>query len=284
MFTVVVEGKIALARVMWARGSEAEAMRVLDEAEEVARRHGLDPLGQRAAGYRARFDLHRGDLSRAAAWAAVSDAGVGSELGFWGEGAHTTLARILVAQERFEEALELLDWLFDTTERIGLHRSALEALVTKALALDAMSDSEAALECLEKALSLAEDEGYVRMFVDEGKPMVSLLQMAVGRGVFPRFVTRLLLAAAGSEIETVAQDDLAQRESAASSPTSTGGLTRRELEVLHLIAVGASNQQIADALVVSLSTVKTHINNIYTKLHVQSRLQAVTTAREQGIL
>ena len=64
----------------------------------------------------------------------------------------------------------------------------------------------------------------------------------------------------------------------------TRGLTRRELEVLHLIAVGASNQQIADALVVSLSTVKTHINNIYTKLHVQSRLQAVTAAREHGIL
>ena len=223
-------------------------------------------------------------MNRAAEWAAASDVGVGSELGFWGEGAHTTLARVLMAQERYEEALELLDWLFDTTERIGLHRSALEALVTKALALDAMSEGEAALQCLEKALSLAEDEGYVRLFVDEGRPMVSLLQKAAGRGVFPRLVTRLLLAAAGSEIDTVAQDVQARRQGAVSSPTSTGGLTRRELEVLHLIAVGASNQQIADALVVSLSTVKTHINNVYTKLHVRSRLQAVTAAREHGIL
>jgi LuxR family maltose regulon positive regulatory protein len=134
------------------------------------------------------------------------------------------------------------------------------------------------MSALERALSLAEPEGFVRTFVDEGEPMARLLQQAAARGIAPDYVSRLLAVLGARETDS------------ASVPASPGAislvepLTDRELEVLQLIGEGYSNQEIAEALVITLNTVKKHASGIYGKLGVHNRTQAVVRAQELGLL
>jgi LuxR family maltose regulon positive regulatory protein len=139
---------------------------------------------------------------------------------------------------------------------------------------------------LERALSLAEPEGYVRTFVDEGMPMAALLRKAAAGGLYPDYVDKLL-AALESEIK-----DERKTPSSSPSPVIPGPgssplvepLSGREIEVLRLIAAGLSNREIADELFLAIGTVKKHINNIFGKLNVRKRTQAVARARELGML
>jgi LuxR family maltose regulon positive regulatory protein len=134
--------------------------------------------------------------------------------------------------------------------------------------LQAQARPAQALTVLKRALSLAEPEGYVRTFVDEGAPMAALLRHALSQGIARNYVNRLLSAFG---------------EPAAVSPL-VEPLTRCELEVLRLIADGLRNQEIADRLVISVATVKRHVTNIYGKLGVTRRIQAVAQAQEPGLL
>ena len=146
-----------------------------------------------------------------------------------------------------------------------------------------------ALVGLERALLLAEAEGYVRIFLDEAEPMAKLLRRAVSQGIVPRYGKRLLAAFRGPPGQVslspgrfwmgqpVPRSDLQP-----SFPLE--GLSERELEVLQLIAAGLSNQRIADELMIALGTVKKHTSNIYSKLNVDKRTQAVARARELHLL
>ena len=155
----------------------------------------------------------------------------------------------------------------------------------RALALQAKHDVDEALTALEHALSLAEPGGYVRVFVDEGEPMAKLLYQAAARGVAPEHAGRLLAA---FEFET--KDGGQRTEPPPSSsvvrPSSSliEPLSARELEVLRLIAEGLSNSEIAQRLFIAPSTVKVHTRNIYGKLGVKSRTQAVARAMALSIL
>ena len=133
---------------------------------------------------------------------------------------------------------------------------------------------------LERALTIAEPEGYVRTFVDEGAPMAALLRQSASRGVAPAYVSKLL-------------DALDAEAPMRRGPTGAGSpvvqpldepLSEREREVLRLIATGLSNRDIAQELVLTTGTVKKHINNIFTKLNARSRTQAVSQAREFNLL
>ena len=156
--------------------------------------------------------------------------------------------------------------------------SLIKILALQAVAFQAQSDLDQAMSMLERALSLAKPEGFVRTFVDEGEPMARLLEQAAARGIAPDYVSRLLAALGAEEAER------------ASSPAPPGvaslvePLTDRELEVLRLIGEGYSNQDIAEALVITLNTVKKHTSGIYGKLGVHSRTQAVVRAQELGLL
>ena len=135
-------------------------------------------------------------------------------------------------------------------------------------------DTDQALDTLSRALALAQPEGYVRMFVDEGAPMARLLYEAASRGITPEYAGRLL--AAFPDVDAVQPKP---------SPTEmVEPLSARELEVLGLIAEGHSNQEIAAKLYLSLNTVKVHSSNIYGKLGVNSRTQAVAKAKTLDIL
>ena len=156
---------------------------------------------------------------------------------------------------------------------------ALAILLLQALTANAQGNQAAALAALESALSLAAPEGYVRVFVDEGAPMAALLRAADHHGIAPAYIARLLVAFPRTEDQTGRPAALSPQSS-----TLVETLSQRELEVLRLIADGHSNQAIADRLVVAVSTVKKHVNNIYGKLDVQSRTQALVRARELTLL
>jgi LuxR family maltose regulon positive regulatory protein len=183
------------------------------------------------------------------------------------------LARLLIEQETPGEALALLEPLQGRMERQTRTDLVIEIQVLWALACQAQGDLAGALTALEGALSLAEPGGFVRIFVDAGRPMARLLYEAAERGTAPAY-TGTLLAAFPAETPLPPPG----------SPEMIEPLTGRELEVLALIAEGLSNQEIARRLVLSLSTVKWHTGNIYGKLAVKNRTQAVAKARALGVL
>ena len=173
-----------------------------------------------------------------------------------------------------DEATGLLERLLraaDEGERTG---SVIEILVLQALSLQSRGDTAAALAALRRALTLAEPEGYVRIFVDEGAPMTALLTSAAKQGVGRTSARRVLAAAVvgGTPARTPTQQELIEP------------LSRRELEVLRLLASDLDGPDIARELSISLSTVRTHTKNIFAKLGVNARRAAVRRAQELRLL
>jgi LuxR family maltose regulon positive regulatory protein len=195
------------------------------------------------------------------------------------------LARVLIAQREYQGALALLSRLIETEDARGWTGRVIEPLALQAVALHAQGEASAALVALERALVLAEPEGYIRTFVDEGQQMAALLREALARGIAPAYVEHLLAAFRPPDTEI-------QGDGAAGSVPShrltasmlTEPVTARELEVLRLLAAGASNAEMARDLVVEQSTIKTHLINLYGKLGVHSRTQAVARARALHLL
>jgi LuxR family maltose regulon positive regulatory protein len=192
---------------------------------------------------------------------------------------YIVLARILIAHGRLNEATSLLQRLLKAAEAGGYTTRVIELLLLQALAFQAGDDTAQAMTPLERALTLAEPGGYIRIFVDEGPPMARLLYEAVARGIPSDYFRRLLSAF------PVAEQEQADRSKIqASRPELVEPLSERELEVLQLIAKGLANREIAARLYLSLNTVKVHTRNIYGKLAVRNRTQAVSRARDQGVL
>ncbi len=278
---------LAQAHIQEAAGNLGDALDSLNEAERHYVR-GPVPDVRSVAALQARIWVRQGRLSEAQQW--VTDQGLsdGDDLSYLREFDHITLARILIARYRHDgtertirEAMALLERLLPAAKAAGRTRSVLEILTLQALAHEAKGDTPAAFERLEKALALAEPEGFVRLFVGEGAPMEKLLtkmQDEYGlsetegmKGYIPK------LHAAFSQ-----QNDFLP---ASRTPQPLfEPLSERELEVLQLVAQGFSNREIAERLFLALPTVKGHNRNIYSKLQVNRRTEAVARARELGIL
>jgi LuxR family maltose regulon positive regulatory protein len=274
---ILMWGHIALSQVRLARGDAEGALATAREAERVAQNSDADHAIVDAAVWKARLHLARGDLA-AASSEQERAAGVGEIRRYSWELERMVLARLLVARNEPDEALRLLTRLHETAKTAG---RTIEVLALQALALRAKGEKERAVSTLAQALVLAEPEGYVRTFVDEGPPMAELLSEALEarqrdrlNPPIPAHYLRKLLAA------------LEQDASEAASPVAKlpEPLTEREMEVLHLVAAGKANRRIASELFVSLGTVKTHINNLYRKLEAHSRTQALARARELELL
>jgi LuxR family maltose regulon positive regulatory protein len=283
---------IAQARLKETQGDMGGALELLDEAERLYVRTPLPDVRPIAA-LKARVWIKQGRLAEAQSWARERGLSVDDDLRYLREFEHITLARMLIARyenDRVEgsihEAVELLERLLQAAEEGGRRGSVIEILALQALALDAQGNIphaptvlERALEPLEQALALAEPEGYVRLFVDEGTPMARLLYEALSRGIAPDYVRRLLAAVPVTEPE--------QAHPATPKTPKTEWvepLSERELEGLQLIAKGLANQEIASKLFLSLNTVKVHTRNIYGKLSAHHRAEAVARARALGIL
>jgi LuxR family maltose regulon positive regulatory protein len=175
------------------------------------------------------------------------------------------------------------------TETGGWTMFVIEALVLESLAFQALGDAPRAMRCLKQALSLAEPESFVRVFVDRGAPMAALLQQVlitqeIGRktapGSTPSDYVRRLLDAFGRGETAQAGEPLPPP----SPPALAEPLTRREAEVLRLLTTELTSAEMAGELVLSVHTVRSHIKSIYAKLDVHSRYEAIARARELNLL
>ena len=164
-------------------------------------------------------------------------------------------------------------------EAKGWADERLTVMVLQAIAHHAQSETDTAVHLLGEALALAEPGGFIRLFVDEGVPMARLLYEALAHGVEPAYIRRLLAAFPVGEPAQTTASPLSGPESEWVEP-----LSAREREVLQLIAEGLTNQDVAARLYLSLHTVKVHARNIYAKLGVTSRTQAVAKGKALGIL
>jgi LuxR family maltose regulon positive regulatory protein len=243
---------VAMSQVHVARGDFAAALRLLDDAEALYRR-GTYPELRPIAAMRARVHLAAGDLVAAGAWAA----GISDTVSYLHEHEQLTLARLLI--RRGDDVLGLLDRLrVDALERRA--GSLLEIDVLRALALHLRGERSAALAALRQALAAApEPERYARLFLDEGAPMLALLQDA-------------------------APDEPLVRRLLKTPTTLPDALTERELDVLRLLDTELTGPEIARRLYVSLNTLRTHTKRIFTKLGATNRSGAVRRARERGLL
>ena len=293
-------GAIALARLQQASGDPAGAHATLERLAELGRQRGFDPLvlaQGRAA--QAQLWLAQGELGAAIGWAETSGLRADEQLGFPRELEQLTLARVLIARGRaapadafVRDALTLLDRLLGAAEAGGRRGSALEIHTLRALALEACGDTAGAQAALGRALALAAPEGYMRLFLDEGGPMHALLGVAARSGANAAYAARLLgafalePAADGGELRGATAQGQGARAAAPPTPVALliEPLSERELEVLRLVESGHSNQAIADTLIVAVGTVKKHINNIYAKLEVGSRTQALARAHALQLL
>jgi LuxR family maltose regulon positive regulatory protein len=265
----------ALAQTMQARGDREGARSTIQRAVQIAQAANIPRLVMQARAYQARIWLAQGDLELAREWARDYRQVGATE--YIRDFEDCTLARVLLATDEPDEALSLLDGLVPSVEANGRRGNLIEILALRALAQQALGEMGAATADLARALDLAESEGYVRTFVDMGEPMAALLRQVAARGVAPAHVGRLLAAFGDEHLYALAS--AAPRMQPLPEP-----LTERELEVLELLAEGLSNAEIGQRLYISLPTVKSHTRNIYGKLDVHSRDQAVIHARALGIL
>jgi len=190
-----------------------------------------------------------------------------------------TLARLYLIEGNYDGALKVIEPMLQVVRAQGRIRSVLKALAFQALILHELGKVQEALQSLEKALLLAQEECFVSVFLDEGEPMVRLLNEAASHGVVPEYVGQLLASYTSPTRSSKPSRVIGQDQADLVEP-----LSDREVEVLELIAEGLSNQEIAVQLHISLSTVKGHTTSIYGKLGVHKRTQAVATAQTLGIL
>lgn len=275
---IVISANVMLALVRYAQGDETEARQLMQQAAAIVRNDDMKLMYVSVSAWQAWFWLRQGDTVRAAQWAAEIEPTIGEPLDPILEFDHITLARILMSQDRASEALELLGRLFTAASAAQRMGRALDIVLLRAVAEKSLGRTDDALQTLTYALSLAAPEGYVRPFLDEGEPMAALLNEAKARGIAAAYVSKLLDAFnPGTKMDSRKSSE--RRIAADIEP-----LSNRELEVLHLIAEGASNREIAEALVVSIGTVKKHVNNIFLKLDARSRTQAIAAAQRYNIL
>lgn len=263
---------IAMARLREAHGDLDGALALLTDAERVDVRSPL-PRPRPVAAMKARVFINHGRLDEATAWASERGLSADDDLSYMCEFEHITLARILLARNEVQDALTLLVRLAAAAEAGGRTGSVIETLLLQALAHQALGDMRAAREPFERAMTLAEPQGYLRVFVDEGHRMRELLRHAVTRGFAGEHARRVLAAF----------DEPPPQFAAAVRPATAGAsalLTTRELAILRLIAAGMRNQDIATHLSISPATVKRHIANLYGKLDVDHRTEALVRAAE----
>jgi LuxR family maltose regulon positive regulatory protein len=283
---------VAMAQVRAARGDHEDAMHLLEQAAALYR-HGFYPDVRPIEAMKARLHISTGDLESAATWAWEQGIAADDDPDYLHEYERLTLARLLLAQDGAGERSDqtgttsplttvhaLLDRLHDAAAAVGRDGSLLEIRMLRALAHDVTGDRDTALGVLGQALTdTPEPESHVRLYLDEDAPMRDLLRHAAettsaeDHHAMARAWARQLLEQAQAPVD-----------GPGSQPSLTDPLSQREVEVLRLLDSELTGPQIADALYVSLNTLRTHTKRIFTKLDVKTRAAAVRRAHEQGLL
>jgi LuxR family maltose regulon positive regulatory protein len=269
----VVWGRRILACVHLARGDLGAARQVAREGRQYVA--DLDVYGGKAQWFTAvetQASLLEGDLAAAARWAQTAGFSPGDTPHHWDEGTYLIYVRILLAQKRLEDAQKLLETMERSASQGRRRRKLITIYLLQAVAHQAVGNTDRAVGRVEKALYLAAPEDYRRAFLEEGPAIANLLPRV--RHLAPGFISQVLEAASAKDA----------RPSMPQAQPLVEPLSDRELEILRLIAAGRSNPEIAELLYLSLNTVKWHAKNLYGKLNVGSRIEAVARAQELDLL
>lgn len=298
---LLIAGQAAVAEIALAGGDLAAARLALEQAEELVRRERFETHAPWLLATRVRYWLAAGDMRAAWQWA--------EHVAFDPEsfdpnrrGEFLTLVRVFLAQRRYPQAVEVLERFASHLDRPGDIPTTVEYLALSLVALHHAGERAQARQVAARLFSLTEPEGWVRVYLDVGAPMERALRALLdapdgeppGAPALPRAHIAGLLAAFEQERQaarppaptatTATPVPLDRRGSAHVPPAPPEPLTRREWEVLQHLAGGASNQEIAAALAISLDTAKKHVSNLLGKLGARSRTQAVARAREASLL
>jgi LuxR family maltose regulon positive regulatory protein len=284
---------ITLARIHLAQANKSDAVEAVEKAIRLIQTRGVFSEAREVVEIaQVKLWLAQGDLQAAYRWAVTLEKRFGfpDPFRFEDELTHITQARVLIAQNKPDEAIDLLSHLEKFARSSGRIGRVIEILFLKAFALQETGDSEQAIQLLTECLAFAEPEGYVRLFLDEGQPMRLLLAQWLAHsipGPLREYAIHLLAQFnAETHVVTATQEKVfsAGDPSASLEHALVEPLSQRELEVLHFIALGRTNQEIAGQLIVSKGTIKAHTASIYRKLDVANRTEAVARARQLGIL
>jgi LuxR family maltose regulon positive regulatory protein len=263
-------GYILLARIHQVHCQPDKVREAIRYAEQISNEY---PLALRLSSWvkssLARLWLEQGNLEKPAQFIRQSGIAANDDILYLREPEYLVLARYLMAQRDYEAVLSLGKRMLPGAEAMQRTERMVEVLVLEALAYQGRKNIDQALTTLERAISLAQPEGYMRIFLDEGEPMAKLLYQAKLNRIGGGYVTNMLIAMGES---TEPLPSLTQ--------TLIEPLSLRELEVLKLIEAGCSNQEIAASLFISVATVKRHISNIYAKLGAKSRTQAISVGKD----
>ena len=276
-------GLVLLAWIRHATGDPGGAQEAMIEAEQVS--PGPPGLLNPVPAQQARLLLAQGDLASAAKWTEESGLSEDGHLGYPREPGYLVLARVMLAQRQPRRALAMLDRLHAAAvaqDRVG---SQIEIGALRGLALAAIGEATEAVAVLAEAVVLARPHGYVRVFADEGGPMAALLAQLVAahRAGHVARVPLAYLTQLQRALDPPSESDSGQA-SVATVPGLLEPPTHRELEVLGMLAVGKSNQAIADQLVVTVDTVKKHVSHLLDKLGATNRTEAVARARRLNLI
>lgn len=271
---------------LYVQGEVDTALEILHKARHQVHQSGLVDVDWYPA-LEADIRMRQGDLPAVLRWAEMLDLSPDDALHYLHVERYLIYGRLLLVQGHLSDAQRLLARLERFTQERGFYRWLITTHLLQALVAARARDRTGVRELLSHALELAAPQDYYRAFLDEGEELLRLLPDV--RHAAPDFVDQILDFAYGAGALTgtlgeglVATQKMALPEMAA--PPLVEQLSEREMEVLHLIAAGLSNREIAQELVIAVGTVKRHINNIYGKLGVHSRTQAIARARDLGLL
>jgi LuxR family maltose regulon positive regulatory protein len=272
-----LDGHVWLSRLRQAQGDFSGAVAELEAAAKIAIKFDSSQMDDYLVGvHRARLEIQQGRVDTAVHWiksVGLVDKTLENTPYYLWELGRMTLVRLYLAQQSYSTTLNILTDLLPRAQRLGRTGVIIDALCLQAIAYFHTKQQAKALTALLEALTLAEPEAYIHTFREKGEPMQQLL-------------VELLKKPLPTNLQAYVQKLLSYQSSVFSPQSSVlfEQLSDRELEVLRLIAAGYTNREIADQLVVAVSTIKTHINNIYGKLGVTRRTQAITRAQELNLL
>jgi LuxR family maltose regulon positive regulatory protein len=275
-------GYRALLRLLLAQNNLPAAEKAIQEAEHLFNLHEVPEYHTCGiAGLKVRTWVRLGKLEQAQEYLQARNIQVNDDIRYPHESEYWALASLCLAKGEMESAASLLERLLLRAESANLRLWVIRCLALQALVYRALGNRGRSLKCLEQALELAASEGYIQTFVDEGEPMRHLLQEVFRQNNHSEFARLLLESFKEAPLESKLPQHLSIQPG---KNTPIQPLSKRELEIIRLIANGCTNKEIAQRLYISVRTVKYHTTSIYTKLEVTGRAQAAVKAKELGLL